>query len=68
MSQQQRSTVEMRAKVRLTKQEIVHLWNGGILSLKVEAPDAEADLELRCPEMAGDRGTRILVRRISAEE
>jgi hypothetical protein len=66
--QQERSPIEVRAKVRLTKHEIVHLWNGGILSLKVEAPGAEADLELRCPEMAGDRGTRILVKRVNTED
>jgi len=58
---------ELRAHVKLTKREIAHLWNGGILSLKVEGPAMEADLELRCSEVESERGTRILVKRVSAE-
>jgi len=61
------SPAELRAKVNLTKNEIAHLWNGGVLSLKIEGPGAEADLELRCPEAVSDRGTRILIKRVTAE-
>ena len=55
------SPAELRAKVTLTKHEIVHLWNGGILSLKIEAKGVEADIEVRCPEAQQDRGSRGLV-------
>lgn len=58
---------ELRAKVKLTKNEIAHLWSGGVLSLKVEGAGVEADLELRCPEVVSDRGTRILIKRVTAE-
>jgi hypothetical protein len=58
---------ELRAKVNLTKNEVAHLWNGGVLSLKVEGPGVEADLELRCPEAVSDRGTRILIKRVTVE-
>jgi hypothetical protein len=58
---------ELRARVKLTKSEIAHLWNGGVLSLKVEGAGVEADIELRCPEAESDRGTRILIKRVSAE-
>lgn len=58
---------ELRAHVNLTKREIAHLWNGGILSLKIEGAAVEADLELRCSEAESERGTRILVKRVSAE-
>lgn len=61
------SPAELRAKINLSKNEIAHLWNGGVLSLKVEGPGAEADLELRCPEAVSDRGTRILIKRVTAE-
>jgi hypothetical protein len=61
------SPVDLRAKVKLTKNEIAHLWNGGALSLKVEGPGIEADLELRCPEAVSERGTRILIKRVAAE-
>jgi hypothetical protein len=57
----------LRAKINLTRNEIAHLWNGGVLSLKVEGPGGEADLELRCGEAASDRGTRILIKRVTAE-
>ncbi|HSB70134.1 MAG TPA: hypothetical protein VLT62_12440 [Candidatus Methylomirabilis sp.] len=67
MTQDTGSPSELRAKIRLTKREIAHLWSGGILSLKVEASGIEADLELRCSEAEADRGTRILIKRVSAE-
>ena len=67
MSQEAGSPAELRAKVNLTKNEIAHLWNGGVLSLKIEGVGIEADIEFRCPEAQSDRGTRILVRRVQAE-
>lgn len=67
MSQEVGSPAELRAKVRLTKNEVVHLWNGGVLSLKVEGTGVEADIELKCPEAESDRGTRILIKRVSAK-
>ncbi len=67
MSQGGGSPAELRAQVKLTKNEIAHLWNGGILSLKIEGPEVEADIELRCPEAVSDRGTRILIKRVTAE-
>ncbi len=59
--------IEIRATVRLTRAELAHLWHGGVLSLKIEGPGGEADLELRCPEAEMGRGSRILIKRISAE-
>jgi hypothetical protein len=61
------SSAELRAKVRLSQNEIAHLWNGGIHSLKVEGPRMEADLELFYSEAVARRGTRILIKRVSAE-
>ncbi|HTU01068.1 MAG TPA: hypothetical protein VMG58_04600 [Candidatus Sulfotelmatobacter sp.] len=58
---------ELRTAVRLTRAELAHLWRGGILSLKIEGPAAEADLELRCPEAEEGRGARILIKRVTAE-
>ncbi len=60
-------SAELRAKVRLSRKEIAHLWNGGVLSLKVEGPGMEADLEISCPEAEPERGTRILIKRVSPE-
>ena len=67
MTQNVGMPADLRAKVRLTKNEIAHLWNGGVLSLKVEGIGVEADIELRCPEAESERGTRILIKRVSAD-
>jgi hypothetical protein len=61
------SPSELRAKIRLSRREITHMWHGGILSLKVEGPGIEADLELSCSDAESERGTRILIKRVSAE-
>ncbi len=58
---------ELRAKIKLTKAEIAHLWNGGVLSLKIEGPGAYADLEVRCSEVEPERGMRILIKRVEVE-
>ncbi|MBP1776917.1 MAG: hypothetical protein H6Q86_2927 [candidate division NC10 bacterium] len=67
MSADRGPSAELRAKVRLRRNEIAHLWNGGILSLKVEGPGVEADLEISCSEAEPERGTRILIKRVSTE-
>ena len=67
MDHDPQSSTELRAHIRLTKNEIAHLWHGGILSLKIEGTGVEADLELRCPEVQPERGARILIKRVSAE-
>ena len=67
MSQGASVPTELRARVNLTKNEIAHLWNGGVLSLKIEGTGIEADIEVRCPEAQTDRGMRILIRRVPAE-
>lgn len=61
------SSPDLRAKVRLNRREIAHLWNGGVLSPKVEWSELEADLEFSCSEAEPKRGTRILFKRVSAE-
>lgn len=61
------SSAELRAKIRLSRKEIAHVWNGGVLSLKVEGPGMEADLELTCSEAEPERGMRIIIKRVSAE-
>jgi hypothetical protein len=45
----------LRARIRLSRNEIAHLRQGGIPSLKVGATGVEADLELRCSEVESDR-------------
>ena len=67
MTAEHGSPSELRAKIRLSRREIAHVWNGGVLSLKVEGSGVEADLEISCPEAEPERGTRILIKRVSSE-
>jgi hypothetical protein len=60
-------SIELRATVRLTRAEVAHLWHGGVLSLKIEGEGAEADVEVRCPEAETEPGSRIRIKRVSAE-
>lgn len=60
--------LQLTAKLALTRQELAHLWAGGILSVRMEGQGAEAALELTYQEGALTRGSRILYRRIGAEE
>ena len=67
MNSASESSKVLRAAVRLSRHEIAHLWNGGILSLEVGAAGMEADLELRCAEAQAERATGILIKRVGAE-
>jgi hypothetical protein len=60
-------SIELRATVTLTRAEVAHLWHGGVLSLKIEGQGADADIELRCPEGQTEPGSRIRIKRVSAE-
>lgn len=60
--------LQLTAKLALTRQELAHLWAGGILSVRIEGQGAETALELTYQEAEPTTGSRILYRRIGAEE
>jgi hypothetical protein len=58
---------DLTAKLVLSKEEIVHLYHGGVLSVKIKGEDRDASVEISCGEIPEQRGTRIRFKTIDAE-
>jgi hypothetical protein len=58
---------EILATLALSKEEIVHIYQGGILSVKIRGKDADASIEISCADAPPSRGTRIRFRHIRAD-
>jgi hypothetical protein len=58
---------DLIAKLVLSKEEIVHLYQGGVLSVKIKGKDKEASVEISCREVPEQKGTRIRFKIIDAE-
>lgn len=57
---------DLVAKLVLSKEEIVHLYQGGVLSVKIKGKDAEISVEISCKEFSERKGTRIRFKTIDA--
>jgi hypothetical protein len=55
------------ATVSLTKDEIVHLYSGGVLNLRIKGREAEASIELSSSDAPPTRATRIRFKTITAD-
>ena len=55
------------ATVSLTRDELVHLFSGGVLKLSIKGKEAEASVEVSCLDAPPTRGTRIRFKTIVAE-
>jgi hypothetical protein len=58
---------ELVAKLLLSREEIAHLYQGGVLSLKIRGKESDASLEISCGEVPEQRATRIRFKTIEAE-
>jgi hypothetical protein len=58
---------DLTAKLVLSKEEIVHLYQGGLLSVKIKGKDRDASVEISCREVPEQKGTRIRFKIIDAE-
>ncbi len=58
---------DLTAKLVLSKEEIAHLYRGGVLSVKIKGKDRDASVEISCGEAPQERGTRIRFKTIQAE-
>lgn len=58
---------DLIAKLVLTREEIAHLYHGGVLSVKIKGKDGDASVEISCGEIPEQRGTRIRFKTINAE-
>ena len=55
------------ATVSLTKDEIIHLYSGGVLNLKIKGREAEVSIGLSSADAPPTRATRIRFKTITAE-
>ena len=60
-------TKDLIAKLVLSREEIVHLYHGGVLSVKIKGKDRDASVEVSCGEVPEQKGTRIRFKTIEAE-
>jgi hypothetical protein len=58
---------DLIAKLALSKEEIAHLYQGGVLSVKIKGKDTEVSVEISCREFSEPKGTRIRFKTIDAE-
>jgi hypothetical protein len=58
---------DLIAKLALSKEEIAHLYQGGVLSVKIKGEDTEVSVEISCREFSERKGTRIRFKTIDAE-
>ena len=58
---------DLIAKLVLSKDEIVHLYQGGVLSVKIKGKDSDASVEISCGEVSERKGMRIRFKTIDAE-
>ena len=58
---------DLIAKLVLSQEEIVHLYQGGVLSVKIKGKEGDASVELSCGEIPERKGTRIRFKTVDAE-
>jgi hypothetical protein len=58
---------DLIAKLVLSKEEIAHLYQGGVLSVKIKGKDTDVSVEISCREFSERKGTRIRFKAIDAE-
>ncbi len=60
---------DLIAKLVLSKEEILHLYQGGVLFVKIKGKerDRDASVEISCGEVPEQKGTRIRFKTIEAE-
>ena len=58
---------DLIAKLVLSKEEVAHLYQGGVLSVKIKGKDRDALVEMFCGEVPEQKSTRIRFKIIDAE-
>ena len=58
---------DLIGKLVLSKEEIVRLYQGDVLSVKIKGKDRDASVEISCGEVPEQKGTRIRFKTIDAE-
>jgi hypothetical protein len=59
--------LELTAKLALTREELAHIYQGGVISVRIKGADGDASLEISCVDSPPSRGTRIRFKHIRAD-
>jgi len=57
---------EISAKLALTREEIAHIYQGGVMSVKIKGKEGDASIEISCVDSPPSRGTHIRFKHIRA--
>lgn len=58
---------DLTAKLVLSREEIAHLYQGGVLSVTIKGKETGASVEILCKEAPEHKPTRIRFKIIEAE-
>ena len=58
---------DLIAKLVLSKEEIAHLYQGGVLSVKIKRKNTDVSVEISCREFSERKVPRIRFKTIDAE-
>ncbi len=58
---------EVSAKLALTREEIAHIYHGGVISVKIKGKGTETSVEISCLDAPPTRGTRIRFKHITGD-
>jgi hypothetical protein len=58
---------EISAKLALTRNEIAHVYQGGVISVKIKGKEGHVSLEISCVEAPPARSTHIRFKHLTAD-
>lgn len=58
---------DLIAKLVLSREEIVHLYQGGVFSVKIKGKDRDASVEISCGEVREQKRMQIRFKTIDAQ-
>ena len=58
---------EITAKLVLSQEDIAYLWQGGILAVKIDAPDLKVSLDLSASRTGEGGRQRVRIKRVPAK-
>ena len=58
---------EITAKLVLTQEEIAYIWHGGMLAVKIDAPDLKVSLDLSTSLASDSRRQNVRIKRVPAK-
>jgi len=66
--EEDRMAKDLVAKLVLSRDEVIHLYHGGVLSVKIKGKDLETSVEVSCRDVPEKKATRIRFKTIEAQE